>query len=35
MGFFGIKKKISKFTDFEIDDIEDFINKANLELKKN
>ena len=34
MGFFGIKKKIAKFTDFEIDDIEDFINKANLELKK-
>ena len=34
MGFFGINKKIAKFSDFEINEIEDFINKSNLELKK-
>ena len=32
MGFFGIKKKISKFTDFEKEDIENFIKKATLYL---
>ena len=34
MSLLGIKKKIAKFTDFEIDDIKDFINKSNLDLKK-
>ena len=29
MGFFGINKKIAKFSDFEINEIEDFINKSN------
>lgn len=34
MGFFGIKKKISKFTEFEKDDINNFVKNLSKDLKK-